>query len=261
MIATCTYLVVQSRKRIFETSAYSPGWGGLVLVFCIVAGIAGLKNSVRLGPDNYLTVMTLSFWFFLIGTFLIFFGPGALLTAMFPMALLLFMIPWPDLILDKVVGFLQSASYTMTGWIFNVLGFFPLEKGFEFKFPELSIEVAPQCSGIRSSIVLVILSLIAGNFMLGSKLNRVLLVIVSVPVAIFKNGVRIAGLTLSAIYLDSRILSSEFHKKGGLPVFILAIGLLFTIVVIMRKLERKKHQVQQQTHVGGVPGASEQSPQ
>lgn len=239
---TC-YLLVSGRKKIFDDPAYSFGYGALVLILSLAAGAAGLKRAALLGPNDYLSVMTFSFWLFLTGTFLVFFGARALVRAIFPLAMLLFIIPLPELVLDNITGFLQSASFTAARLIFNTLGFFPLTHGFEFKFPELTIEVASQCSGIRSSTVLVILSLLLGNLMLRSTLNRILLVVFAILIAIFKNGVRIAAITLGTIYVDPRIIRGPVHKAGGIPVFILAFAMLSIVVLIMKKLEgrnRKK---------------------
>src|SRR5208283_5463536 len=136
--------------------AWSFGYGASVLVLSLAAGVAGLKYAALLGPNDGLCVMAFSFWLFLIGTFMLFFGMRTFMKAIFPLALLLLTIPFPSLLLDKIVSFLQAASFTMTGLIFNVLGFFPLEQGFAFEFPGQTIEVARQCSGIHSSIALVI---------------------------------------------------------------------------------------------------------
>lgn len=238
-VVSC-YLLASGRKEIFDNPAWSFGYGPPVLILSLAAGVAGLKYAVLLGPNDGLCVMAFSFWLFLMGTFILFFGTRTLMKAIFPLALLLLTIPFPGLLLDKIVTFLQATSFTATGLIFNVLGFFPLEQGFEFKFPGESIEVAKQCSGIHSSIALVIMSLLCGHIFLRSNLNRILLVMFAVPIAIFKNGVRIAGLTLGAMYVDPRILSSPLHRSGGIPVFILACGLLSIIILVMRKLEKKR---------------------
>jgi len=238
MFATSCYLLVSGRKGIFDNPSWSFGSGSFVLILSLAAGVAGLKYAALLGANDWLCVTGFSFWLYLMGTFILFFGARTFKKAIFPMALLLLTIPFPALLLDKIVGFLQAASFTMTGWIFNALGFFPLQQGFAFKFPEITIEVATQCSGIRSSIALVIMSLLCGHFFLRSNLNRILLVVFAVLIAIFKNGVRIVGLTLGAIYVDPRILSSVLHKSGGIPVFILAFALLSVVVLVMRKLEK-----------------------
>ncbi len=240
IFVTSGYLLASSRKEIFDEPAWCFSYGVLVLIFSAAAGVAGLEKAAVLEPNDYLCIITFSFWLFLIGTFILFFGRLTFKKAIFPLTILLFIIPFPELVLNKIVGLLQVASYSVTGWIFNGLGFFPLEQGFTFKFPEITVEVARQCSGIRSGISLIIVSILCGNLFLRSSLNRILLVIFSVPIAIFKNGVRIVGLTLSTIYVDHRVISSNFHRKGGYPVFILALSMLMAIVTLMRKLEKRR---------------------
>ncbi|MGA2401298.1 MAG: exosortase/archaeosortase family protein [Syntrophobacteraceae bacterium] len=239
IFATSCYFLASGRKKIFDDPAWSFGYGAPVLILSLAAGVAGLKNAALLGPNDYLCAMTFSFWLFLTGTFILCFGTRSFVKAIFPLALLLFTIPFPDLLHDKIVTFLQAASFNSASLIFNTLGFFPLERGFFFQFPEMTVEVARQCSGIRSSTALVILSLLSGHFFLRSSLNRVLLVIFAVLIAIFKNGVRIVGLTLGGIYVDSRIMSGPVHRTGGVPVFILAFALLSIVVLVMSRLEKR----------------------
>ncbi|HYA40969.1 MAG TPA: exosortase/archaeosortase family protein [Syntrophobacteraceae bacterium] len=243
IFVTSSYLVISGRKQIFDEPAWSCSYGAPVLVFSLAAGIAGHKYAAALGLNDYLCVTMFSFWLYLIGSFILFFGRRTFIKAIFPLGLLLFVIPFPEVLLDKIIDFLQVASYTVTGLIFNALGFFPIVHGFIFKFPELAIEVARQCSGIRSCTALVILSLLCGHLFLRSSLNRILLPIFAVPIAIFKNGVRIVCLTLGAIYVDPRIMSGELHQKGGYPVFVLAFFMLMAIVMVMRKLEKRRRDI------------------
>jgi len=240
IFVTSGYLVISGRREIFDDPAWSFGYGASVLMLSLAAGVAGLRNASLLLPKDYLSVMTFSFWLFVAGAFILIFGKRSFMKAIFPLGMLMFIIPFPEMILDKIVGFLQIASYTVTSWIFHTLGFFPIQEGFMFKFPDITIEVARQCSGIRSSMALVILSLLCGHFFLRSSFNRILLVISAVLIAIFKNGVRIVGLTLSAIYVDPRIMSGPIHKKGGYPVFILAFLMLIAVVAVMKKLEKRR---------------------
>jgi exosortase len=239
IFVTSGYLVVSSRKEIFEEPVRAWGYGAVILVLSLIVGLAGL-NAQALGLNDYLCVMISSFWLFLTGSFILFFGGRTFKKAIFPLGLLLFVIPFPEFILDKIIDFLQMTSYVLTGLIFNALGFFPVAQGLTFTFPEISIEVARQCSGIRSCMALVILSLLCGHFFLRSNLNRILLVVFAVPIAVFKNGVRIVCLTLGAIYVDPRIMSGELHKKGGYPVFALAFLMLMTVMMVMRKLEKRR---------------------
>jgi exosortase/archaeosortase family protein len=58
-----------------------------------------------------------------------------------------------------------------------------------------------------------------------------------VPVAILKNGIRIATLATLAVYWDEKILDSGLHHKGGVVFFILALLLAGAVIVMLRKIE------------------------
>lgn len=237
MYPLCAYLLVMDRKQVFGHTRWSFGSGAPVLILSLAAAAAGFRYT--LGPENYLCVLSFSFWLFLMGTFLLFYGPGAFLKGSFPLFMLLFTVPLPARLLNEIVGLLQRGSYLSASWIFHLAGFVPIEHGFSFTFPEISIEVARECSGIHACTAMVILALLGGRYFLHSKVNRTLLAILAVPIATFKNGVRIAALTLSAIYIDPNILATDWHRDGGIIIFGLGFALLALVLLGMRKLEKK----------------------
>ncbi len=240
MFALTGYLMVRERGEVFESTGWSFGYGVPVLILSLAAGAAGLKYMEALRPEDYLCVMSFSFWLFLMGTFILFFGTRAFVKALFPLCMLLFTVPLPASLLDKIVELLREGSYLSASWIFHALGFIPLENGFSFTFPEVSINVAKNCSGIHSCTALIIMALLCGRYFLRSRVNRLLLVICTVLIATFKNGVRIAALTLAAIYLNPHILSTYWHKDGGVIIFALGVGWLALVLLALRKLEKRK---------------------
>jgi exosortase len=239
MFPLSVYLLFKERGEIFENPGWSFIYGAPVLILSLAAGVAGLKYMAVLKPEDYLSIMSFSFWLFLMGTFLLFFGTRAFLRASFPLFMLLFTIPLPATVLDQAVELLRVGSYLTAKAIFHALGLVPIEHGFSFAFPEISIEVAKECSGIHSCTALVILALLCGRYYLRSKVNRFLLAICAALVATFKNGVRIAALTLAAIYIDPNILSTKWHRDGGVIIFGLGVGLLALILFAMIKLEKR----------------------
>ena len=109
-----------------------------------------------------------------------------------------------------------------------------------FEMPNLTIEVAPQCSGIRSGISILISSLLAGHLFLRSMWRRGLLVLIAVPVLIFKNALRIGMLSYLAVHWDKRILTSHLHTEGGIPFFVLGLILLYPVLVMLIRSESKQ---------------------
>ena len=126
------------------------------------------------------------------------------------------MIPIPSAVTQAAIEFLQKGSTEAVNVLFYLLGVPATREGFVFHLPGLSIEVAENCSGIRSSIALVITSVIAGKLFLRRGWQGVLLAISIVPIAILKNGIRIVSLSVIGTFLDERILLGDLHRKGGL---------------------------------------------
>jgi exosortase len=136
---------------------------------------------------------------------------------------LFFAVPIPGAALERTISLLQAGSAEVAYRLLQATGMPIARDGFVFHLSTLDIEVAPQCSGIRSSLSLVITGILAAYLFLRTGWARTLLMITIVPIAILKNGIRIAVLSSLAIYWDEKILASDLHHKGGVVFFILAL--------------------------------------
>jgi exosortase len=150
------------------------------------------------------------------------------------------MVPIPVKALETVIYLLTWGSAEAAYGFFKLTGVSVLREGFSFHLPTLTIEVAEQCSGINSSIALFVSSIVAAQLFLRTGWKKVLLVLCIFPITIIKNGMRIVTLTLLGAYVDPRILSSDLHRKGGIPFFIVALAMLAPILWYLRKTEKKK---------------------
>jgi len=204
-------------------------------VFGYATGWVLYRNNI----PGYLSVYMLSLFCVWVGCFLFAFGLGAARKAAFPLAFLLFMVPLPDVLLQYVIRYLQHGSATLTYWIFRVLGVPVSRQGFRFALPNLNIEIAQECSGIRSSISLMLTTLIVAQLSLSSKVNKLFLAVSVVPIAVFKNAVRIVTLSLLSIYISPSFLTGNLHHRGGIAFFLLALGLIFGLTELLRQLEAR----------------------
>ena len=158
----------------------------------------------------------------------------------FGLGLMVFMVPFPSIFLDAIVSFLQRSSADTVDLLFSVIGVPVLREGFIFKLSNFTILIAEECSGIRSFLSLVIISLVAGYWFLTSVWARAVLVAVVVPLAIVKNAFRIVGLALLANYVDpTYITDSTLHRNGGIPLFLLSLIVLFGVVWFLRRSEHR----------------------
>jgi len=100
---------------------------------------------------------------------------------------------------------------------------------------KLDIEIAKECSGIRSSLSLAITGLLASYFFLRTTWARAILLLSIVPIAIIKNGIRITVLSVLGVYWDERILAGDLHRKGGIVFFLLALLLVGAVIIFLRR--------------------------
>jgi exosortase len=149
------------------------------------------------------------------------------------------MVPVPGYLMDRIILLLQIFSTEVSYGIFKITGVPIFREGFTFHLPGVSVEVAKQCGGIRSSLVLFIVSILAGHLFLTTMKRRFILSLWVLPITIVKNAIRIVTLTLFAVYVDPRILDSIAHKRGGIPFFIVALSLLGVVLWYLRRSESK----------------------
>ena len=126
------------------------------------------------------------------------------------------MIPIAAIIREEIIVFLQFGSTEFANLLFWISKAPYYREGFFFQLPGISAEVVPQCSGIRSGLVLFITALLAGYLFLNSSWRRIILVICVFPITMLKNGIRITTLTLLGTYVDPRILQSSQIIDCGL---------------------------------------------
>lgn len=196
----------------------------------------GTRNSfLSLRLSGFILALAL-LW---VSGFAFLFGKTALRVARFPFLFLLLMVPIPTFILDRIISFLQVSSAWITGELFELLGVPVLREGLVFHLAKVNIEVAKECSGIRSSMALFILALLVAHFRLRSVWNKTLLVSIGLLMMIVKNGIRIATLTLLAVYVDPGFLFGRLHYQGGVLFFFLALFLLLPVLILLERGEAK----------------------
>lgn len=232
-------LIYYSRRTIF--AAVSSAWLGGTLV--ILAGLALVvigATGWAAGSDPSFRLMVAGLVGMWIGGFLLFYGREAFRTAVFPLFFLLFTIPIPATVLDGAVEFLKVGSTETTAALFRITGTTFHREGFVFFLPKFAIEVADQCSGIRSSIALMLTALIAGHLSLNSSWRKMLLVVAVLPIAIFKNAVRIVGLSLLASYVHPGFLVGRLHREGGIVFFLMGLALLASVLALLSRSDAER---------------------
>ena len=216
----------------------STAWGYALLLAIAGAGaLLASQHFAELGQNDYMTLIALSFVCFVIaGTFL-FLGSKWARSAMFPIFFLAFMIPLPEAAVDLLENASKEASAEVANWLFLISGTPFLRNGTVFQLPGIALEVAKECSGIRSSLVLVITSLLAANMFLRTTWRRALLVGVVIPLGLLRNGFRILVISLLCVHIGPEMIHSVIHRRGGPVFFVVSLIPLFVVLWWMRRGE------------------------
>jgi len=195
-----------------------------------------LNFAGRALADNYyLVLLTLSFLCCLAAAGFFFFGRGWMRAAAFPLGFLIFMVPMPDAMADALETASKYASAEVANFLFHLSGTPFLRVGLIFQLPNITIEVAQECSGIRSSWVLFMTSILAANLFLKTPWRRFALVVFVIPLGILRNGFRILVIGLLCVHMGPQIIHSLIHRRGGPVFFVLALIPFFLVLWLLRK--------------------------
>lgn len=242
------YLAWLQKDRLSSLSAQPPAGlarvqlavGVLAVGVLALAAFWGLPEiGWTLGQADGLMLTTLAFVCVVIGVCGLFLSREALTVLAFPIGFLLFMVPFPAAVRDGMEYFLQHASAWATSVMFSIAGSPVLMDGLIIKLPENTLKVAPECSGIHSTWVLFMTSLLAGHMMLRSPWKRFWLALLVVPLAIARNGFRIFTLSELCIHIGPQMIDSPIHHKGGPIFFALSLIPFFILLYLMVKSERR----------------------
>jgi exosortase len=193
-----------------------------------------------LGASTRLAGYTLALILVLTGGFVGIWGRSQFQKLWFPFAFLLFAVPLPEFLLARTIYVLQAGSAAVTEAMFDLTGVPALREGFVFHLPRVSIEIARECSGIRSSIALLILAVLVSHFAFRPFWKKAVFVSAGLAMMVVKNGIRISTLTLLAIYVDPGFLFGKLHHQGGFLFFLLGLALLLPIFWLLNRGEKER---------------------
>jgi exosortase C (VPDSG-CTERM-specific) len=191
--------------------------------------------------EDYLCVMMLSLVFLLQACALVFAGWRMMRRVTFPVAFLFFLAPLPAVMFHSIESLLQNGSADVADWLLSLSGMPVLRQGTFFQLPAFSLEVAPECSGIHSTFVLFITSLLAGYVFLRSPWRRTALALAVIPLALLRNGFRVFVIAQLCVNVSPEMIHSYIHRKGGPIFFVLFLIPFFLVLCVLRKWDIKSY--------------------
>jgi exosortase C (VPDSG-CTERM-specific) len=209
-------------------------------LFPLLIGIASIIIRWRipnLSQNDYFSLTMLALVCLVTAGCFLFLGRAWMWAAAFPFSFLVFLIPMPETMSSGLETASKFASAEVANLLFNITNTPVFRNGPVFQLQNITIEVAQECSGIRSSWILLITSLLASNLFLKTTWRRAILVCFVVPLAIVRNGFRIFVIASLCIHFGPQMIHSIIHRRGGPLFFLLSLIPFFVLLEWLRRRE------------------------
>ena len=203
----------------------------------VAALILGLGGRLTAQSDTQLTWGMLALVTWWLGAFIGCFGVWTFRSLLFPLCFLFCLVPLPEFTLNKIVALWQHGSALSASFLFSALGIPVTQDGVMLSIPGLSLEVAQECSSLRSSLMLIVTSMVLAHLFLRSFWRKATVVLVAIPLSIFKNGIRIFAISMLGIHVDPGFLHGNFHRHGGIVFYLLALFVLLLLLWILNRTQ------------------------
>jgi exosortase len=231
-------LIYMERKRVFADVHWSPA-AAVALLLASGAFFYARRALAPLSQNNSASLTLLFFVVWSVSAFVLCYGAQAFRAARFPLLFLILLVPLPDRLLAWATTVLQLRSTDATCWLYRAARIPYTREGVILVLPKLTIEVAKECSSIRSSLILFISSFVLAHLYLKRFWQKALLPVLAIPVSVAKNAVRIFVLSTLGMYVNPAFLTGRLHHNGGIVFFALGFGVLLLIIWGFHLLERK----------------------
>jgi exosortase len=208
----------------------------------ILLGCFARWGTPNLSPDVHLTMNMLAVVLWWIGSFVFCFGTRISVGLLFPLGFLFCLVPLPEVALDRTVVFLQRESAYATQWLFIATGVPVIRNGMFISIPGVTVEVARECSSIRSSLMLLVTSMVLAHLFLRSFWRKTIVVLAAIPLSVAKNAIRIFTLSMLGVHVDVGFLHGSLHQKGGVVFFIVALLIVLLLLWLLGRGEDKMPQ-------------------
>jgi exosortase len=225
------FVAWQHRNELLAEPRKSNAFGLIIVIF------SGLLSVVAtLGAELFSA--RLSFVIALFGTVLYLGGTRWIKILLFPLVLLLFMIPIPAIIYSALTMKLQNLASELGELMIGMMGIPVFREGNILHIPSQPLDIAEACSGIRSLMTLLFMALIISYFTDKKVWMRWALLVATVPIAILANGMRVAITALLSEH-NTEWASGWYHEMEGFIIYFIDIIVLLAVHRLINVVAKK----------------------
>jgi exosortase len=234
-------LVFLEWKSLALLTRPSPTVGLALLVVAATVNVAVRWRALQSADAQLsLNILVLVAWW--LAAFNFCFGTRTFRRALFPLCFLFWMVPLPSFVLNSIVTLLQQGSAASAHLLFAAVGIPVAQRGMLVHIPGLTLQVAPECSSIRSSTMLMVTTMVLVHLLLRSSWRKIAVVAAAIPLSVAKNGLRIFALGVLATRVNPSFLTGRLHRQGGVVFFLIALVAIFLLLWILRRSEMRSHE-------------------
>jgi exosortase D (VPLPA-CTERM-specific) len=218
-------------KKAELCSLYSvPSWSGMVpFSFGICLFWLG-----ELGGEYF--TLYISFWLILVGLCWIHLGWEKIKIIGFPLFVTLTMFPLPNFLYTKISVYLQILSSRLGVDMLQLYGMPAYREGNIIDLGFTQLQVVEACSGLRYLIPLIVMGILVAYFFRTALWKRMVLVISTMPLAVFTNSMRVALTGVISEIWGTKAAEGFFHYFSGWLIFIFCLALLLAELWLLTKI-------------------------
>jgi exosortase len=166
-------------------------------------------------------------------------GRARLRSLAFPLGLLIFAVPLPAAARTIAETALQHGSATVAATLLELARVPVYADGLNLQLPWVTLAVAPECSGLRSSLALLITTLVVGHLMLRQPRHLALLTLAIAPLSLLRNGLRIFALGALSGRWGNGVLASPVHQHAGPVLFAASLLPMGCLLLWLHRREQR----------------------
>lgn len=207
-----------------------------VLGTVVLAGAILLRWASGLAAELF--TMRFAIWLAGCGLILFLVGWRQLRHWWLPLTLLLLAIPLPGVLTNALAIPLQFKASQMGTALIEWRDIPVQTSGNVILIPGQRLFVAEACSGLRSLTALISLGVMVGGIYLSTWSGRLLLLLVTIPIAMVINAFRIFLTAFLMHFVDPDLGRGFMHTSEGWALFVGALGMVALVALVIRFAER-----------------------
>ena len=222
------YLVYEMRNELRALKAPASNWGLPIMLLGLVQLIIGKAGSEFFVQRTSMIVV-------LFGASLFLLGRQHTKKTWFPITYLIFMVPLPAIIWNRIAFPMQLFASAVTERAIQLMGIPIFREGNILHLVETTLEVVDACSGLRSLFTMFALSAVLAFITKCSNIKKITLFLSAAPIAILINVIRLCLTAALASRYGEQVAHGFLHDFSGWLIFLMGLAMLLGVKTLLTK--------------------------